>query len=345
MSLQRRVTLKDIAEKAGVHQTTVSMALRNHPELPLATRERLRNLAEKMGYKPDPALSALRACRSSDNRIKSRYSIAWVTGMDTAHKWRESDMYVRCYNGIEQRAAKLGYHVEHFWYDERTMNKAIATRILTARNISGVLFSGARKSKIPELEWKYFACASMTQSLQHIPIPLITNDHLHTVRMAFSRLCALGYKRIGLVMNQGSDDHLKNVWSVGFLGEQALLPIDQRVPVFKPKILEEAPFLDWLLRHSPDAVLTIPPNLRILNWIKGRGLRVPEQIGVATLDCKGGDKTISGVYQHPEVTGMTAVDIIAGLIQRNDLGLQEHPTEILTRGMWIDGTTTRAQSS
>jgi LacI family transcriptional regulator len=344
MSLQRRVTLKDIAERAGVHQTTVSMALRNHPELPMATRERLKNLAEKMGYKPDPALSALRACRSSHGRMSSRYSIAWITGMETAQKWRESDVYVRCFKGIEQRAAQLGYHIEHFWYDEQTVNKAIATRILTARNISGVLFSGARQSKIPELEWKYFACASMTQSLQSIPIPLITNDHLHTVRLAFSRLCALGYKRIGLVMNQGSDDHLKNVWSVGFLGEQALLPVERRVPLYKPKALEEDSFLDWLRTHSPDVVLTIPPNLLILKWIANSGLRVPEQVGVATLDCRG-EEILSGVYQHPEVTGRTAVDIIAGLIQRNDLGLQEHPMEILTRGTWIDGQTTRAQSS
>ena len=43
-----RVTLADIAAKAGVHVTTVSLALRNSPRLPVATRERIRKLAEQL---------------------------------------------------------------------------------------------------------------------------------------------------------------------------------------------------------------------------------------------------------------------------------------------------------
>ena len=41
----------------------MSLALRNHPRLPLETRERIRSLAEKMGYRPDPFLRALVAYR------------------------------------------------------------------------------------------------------------------------------------------------------------------------------------------------------------------------------------------------------------------------------------------
>ena len=38
---ERRVTLSDIAKKAGVHVTTVSLAMRNHPRLPETTRQRI----------------------------------------------------------------------------------------------------------------------------------------------------------------------------------------------------------------------------------------------------------------------------------------------------------------
>ena len=44
--------MKQIAEVAGVHPTTVSMALRNHPRIPESTRNQLKKLAEKMGYVP-----------------------------------------------------------------------------------------------------------------------------------------------------------------------------------------------------------------------------------------------------------------------------------------------------
>ena len=60
---ERRVTLADIAVRAEVHVTTVSLALRNHPRLPAQTRERIQELAKKMGYVPDPFLRALVAYR------------------------------------------------------------------------------------------------------------------------------------------------------------------------------------------------------------------------------------------------------------------------------------------
>ena len=60
-----RVLMKDVAKEAGVHQTTVSLALRNHPSLPKSTRDRIQELAHSMGYRPDPAISAIAAQRWS----------------------------------------------------------------------------------------------------------------------------------------------------------------------------------------------------------------------------------------------------------------------------------------
>ena len=60
-----RITMKDVALKIGVHTTTVSLALRNSPQLPLATRERIQTVARKMGYRQDPMLTALVAYRAN----------------------------------------------------------------------------------------------------------------------------------------------------------------------------------------------------------------------------------------------------------------------------------------
>ena len=56
---KRRTTIKDVAKVAGVHFTTVSLALRRHPSIPEATRERIRRVAERIGYAPDPVFGAL----------------------------------------------------------------------------------------------------------------------------------------------------------------------------------------------------------------------------------------------------------------------------------------------
>ena len=59
----RRVTVYDIAEKLGVSHSTVSMALRNHPAISGKRRKQVIQAAAKMGYSPDPHLSALAAYR------------------------------------------------------------------------------------------------------------------------------------------------------------------------------------------------------------------------------------------------------------------------------------------
>jgi DNA-binding LacI/PurR family transcriptional regulator len=55
----RRVTMREVARRAGVHCTTVSRALLRDPTIPADTRDRIRRLADAMGYAPDPLVSAL----------------------------------------------------------------------------------------------------------------------------------------------------------------------------------------------------------------------------------------------------------------------------------------------
>ena len=60
----RRVTQREIAHAAGLHFSTVSLALRNSPLLPLATRKKVKQIAQSLQYQPDPMLAALNAYRT-----------------------------------------------------------------------------------------------------------------------------------------------------------------------------------------------------------------------------------------------------------------------------------------
>jgi len=53
------VSIRDIAEKAGVHPSTVSLALRGSSRIPEATRERIAAIAEEIGYRPNYIAKAL----------------------------------------------------------------------------------------------------------------------------------------------------------------------------------------------------------------------------------------------------------------------------------------------
>ena len=62
-----RVTIKQIAELSGVSRGTVDRALNNRPGVKLEVQERIKKIAEELGYKPNPAAKAL-----ADNRYNTK---------------------------------------------------------------------------------------------------------------------------------------------------------------------------------------------------------------------------------------------------------------------------------
>lgn len=59
------LTMQDVATAAGVDRTTVSLALRNHPRISLATRKRVQQVADELGYRTHPLVSALMTYRAN----------------------------------------------------------------------------------------------------------------------------------------------------------------------------------------------------------------------------------------------------------------------------------------
>ncbi|UYM03487.1 LacI family DNA-binding transcriptional regulator [Solicola gregarius] len=59
-----RVTIRDVARKAGVSVTTVSHALNGKGQIRPETRERIRKVASSLGYRPSRAAQALRRSRT-----------------------------------------------------------------------------------------------------------------------------------------------------------------------------------------------------------------------------------------------------------------------------------------
>ena len=57
---KRRTSLKDIAQELGVSIATVSRALRSSPEIGAAMQEKVKELARKMNYRPNPFAQSLR---------------------------------------------------------------------------------------------------------------------------------------------------------------------------------------------------------------------------------------------------------------------------------------------
>ena len=107
MATNPRIRLKDIAEKAQLSVAAVSMAMKNDPTMAKATVEKVKKIAEEMGYSPDPALSALSAYRSK-LRVQNQFSVlGLVTNWSTRDGWSGNPLQKDVIEGAKDRALKL----------------------------------------------------------------------------------------------------------------------------------------------------------------------------------------------------------------------------------------------
>jgi DNA-binding LacI/PurR family transcriptional regulator len=95
----QRATQRDIAIKAGVGRSTVSLALKGHPKISAATRGRIEKAARSLGYEPDPMLSALATYR---NRIRTQAfhgTLAWLVNWQPGYDWEDGPYYSAYFAG------------------------------------------------------------------------------------------------------------------------------------------------------------------------------------------------------------------------------------------------------
>lgn len=338
--MERRVSLKDVANVAGVHPTTVSMALRNHPRIPEATRSRLKKLAEEMGYTRDPALVALVEYRNSLYRSKSPPVIAFLTKWSPMDGWKTDRPKNLFWEGAKDRAHRLGYKLEHFSLGEAGMTAARMSKILLTRNIKGVILANFQHhTKSIELPWEHLCAVRIDYEPLEPELSSITNNQLGATRLAMRKVRDLGYKRIGLCTPVPWEQLLDNIWAIGYLWEQQKHDPKDRIPELRYNLDDTMveTFRKWLDRYKPDALLGHSDDIMVV--AEALGLSVPGDLAVAGLNCKDTDEETAGVRQNHEAVGRLAVDIVAGFMSQHKYGLPATPTRSYVDGYWIDGIT------
>ena len=104
--LGKRITQFDVAEKCGVNRATVSLALKEHPSIPLATRARVVAAARELGYAPDPMLSALAAYRGRLRPSSFHGTLGWISQRYRTYDWRSVRHFVDYFEGAQVGAKR-----------------------------------------------------------------------------------------------------------------------------------------------------------------------------------------------------------------------------------------------
>ena len=161
MPSERRISLKDIAASCGVHLSTVSKALSGDPHIADATRRRVAEAAQSLGYAPDPMLLALAGYRRRKRPSQEHAVLAWVNNFSRAEKMSQYASYADYLNGARARAEQLGYRIDEFWAGGSVAKRDLA-RILHSRGIEGLIIAPQVKSHAQMTDWPWDRFAAVT---------------------------------------------------------------------------------------------------------------------------------------------------------------------------------------
>lgn len=335
--MTKRVTCREIAQALGISHSSVSLALRNHPSLPEKTREKIQNKAQEMGYRPDPALSALNAYRQNKKGVKYQSTLAWVSAYQDAN-FANSEIQ-RYFLGASERAQELGYTIECFWLPDRNSWRQLY-RTLKARGISGVFFPYPGIHRTPpdwhSFPWEEFSVVAIGE-LPGIEFHLVVNDQYRAGFTAVGELYKLGYRNIGLIMPWSFAVNTEFHFYGGYASACAQFGVKQQILLgsngetagkFQTKTAQ------WIRKKKPDVIIASQDG-DILPTLKQLGLVYPKDIAVAFLAYSPDFPEIAGIEQNGWQAGAVAANQLVELVRCNERGLPQFPRRALVEGIWM----------
>jgi LacI family transcriptional regulator len=187
------VNLKKLAAELNLAVSTVSRALRDSHEISPQTKERVRALAEKWGFQPNPHASSLRQAKSKTIGV----IIPEI----------ENNFFSQAINGIESIAPEKGYHVLIYLTHEDYTRERDILQLLRSGRVDGVMISVAKStsdlSHIRAYEKAGIPMVLFDRTCEGIDVPNIMSNDTEMAFKATTHLLNRGCQRIAFLGIEG----------------------------------------------------------------------------------------------------------------------------------------------
>jgi LacI family transcriptional regulator len=337
-----RLTLARLADHLGLAKSTVSMALSGRSGVSEKTRERVRQAAEDLGYRPDPIMSAF-----SRHRRGHEHPVAVMALVRNHPKPTETvDM-------LQEVARELGYLLDVFLLQDYPSQKALV-HVLEARGVVGALiFEEAQPIALEPQTWSGMRCVYCGPypggGDEGCPFDVVRHNPFDALSLAWRKAREAGYRRIGLLFPTQNP-------TMSTLEEKSLAAYRFRrqqeadLPALEPYCRTFADFQSdlseinrWITEQKPDVVLG--GFQAIYGLLHQAGHRMPEDFGFIGLRIRSRTDEVSGCLIEKKIITQVALKHLHSLVQEEKNAISQQSTTLVVNPVWKAGRTFLPKSS
>lgn len=303
------VTIKDLAKILGISVSTVSRALKDHPDISPETKKEVRELAKRLNYSPNVIALSLRNRKSF---------LIGILIPEIVHHF-----FSCVVSGVEQIANPNGYNVVIMQSNESYEREVLICQSALNARVDGLLVSMSKTTydyrHFRELQQSGMPMVFFDRICGAVDTDRVVIDDFQGAYSAVEHLISVGCRRI---VHLSAPQHLQIAQKrqMGYL--QALK--DHHVPVDESLIIacdnqQDAKIIGRQLmemENPPDGIFAVNDLTAAgaMYAIKHAGFRVPEDVAVcgftdgliSTLT----DPTLTTVGQHGEEMGRVAAEML-----------------------------------
>lgn len=289
-----QITIKDIARILGISPSTVSRALKNHPDISAETKVAVNELAAKLKYQPNAVALSLK---------NSRSNTIGVIIPEIVHYFFSSVI-----SGIEDVAYEAGFTVIICQSNEKYDREVANTKALLSHRVDGVLVSISKETTqfdhLNMLQERGIPLVFFDRIVPEIAADQVVVDDEEAAYKATKHLIENGRRRIAhfagpqnlLIGRDRKNGYLRALKEAG-------LPVDPNLVIDADTFEKAMNAANQLLvsGNIPDGIFTTNDLTAIgaMQALQKKGVKVPAQIAIVGFS----DGRFSGIIE-PNLTSV-----------------------------------------
>ena len=312
--------MKDIAQELGVSIGTVSKVLREHPDISVETRERVRKRMAELNYRPNLAARAL---------VTGRTHTIGLVVPDLVHPF-----FAEVASALSRLLRKQGYSLIISSSDEDLDSESRAIDHLLERQVDAMILASSQKDPafFRNIETQKTPFVLIDRKPEGAKVNFVGADDQEVGRIATEHLIEMGCRRIAHIGGPGISTALGRLRGYQQALQRHGLPLDPKYVISREHADEASDATGYeamkallAAKRAPDGVFCYndPTAMGAMQAALDQGIRIPQDLALIGSGnvryAKFLRVPLSTIDQHSDEIGDRAAKLALKLIESKSL--------------------------